>query len=151
MFIDPQDYNFSELDKHITLVEQDLSGLGAEQQDPVLLEQCYIWITRRGYGLTLILVVIWPLLSIPAGVFSKNYFAFWVLVAIAWGFGAALCLSILPVAESTEDISRILTGMFNYFTGKGLPADEPPAKEVDDDEPEEETVEKPADEAEITA
>jgi hypothetical protein len=30
MFIDPQDYDFSELDKHITLVEQDLSGLGAK-------------------------------------------------------------------------------------------------------------------------
>jgi urea-proton symporter len=89
--------------------------------------------------------------SIPAGVFSKNYFAFWVLVAIAWGFGAALCLSILPVAESLEDISHILTGMYNYFTGKGLSADEAPSKEIDDDEPEEETVEKPAVEAEVTA
>ena len=31
-FIDPHDYDFAELDKHITLVEEDLSGLGPEQQ-----------------------------------------------------------------------------------------------------------------------
>jgi hypothetical protein len=29
-------------------------------------------------------------LSVPAGVFYRSYFAFWVLVAIAWGFGAAI-------------------------------------------------------------
>merc|ERR1719183_3279039 len=32
-FVDPQDYDFSQLDANIHLVEQDLSGLGVEQQD----------------------------------------------------------------------------------------------------------------------
>ena len=45
------------------------------------------WITRRGYLLTLVLILVWPILSVPAGVFTKDYFAFWVLVSIAWGFG----------------------------------------------------------------
>jgi hypothetical protein len=136
MFIDPQDYDFSELDKHITLVEEDLSGLGPEQQDPVELEKCYKWITRRGYALTLILIFVWPLLSIPAGVFSKNYFAFWVLIAIAWGFGAALVIMILPVMESTEDTGRILTGIYCYMTGKEVPEEaeeeKPAVKEVEE-------------------
>ena len=39
-FIDPQDYDFAELDKHIHLVEQDLSGLGAEQQ--VRMRECCV-------------------------------------------------------------------------------------------------------------
>jgi hypothetical protein len=115
--IDPQDYDFSELDKNIRLVEEDLSGLGSEQKDPVLLAASYQWITRRGWGLTFLLVIIWPLLSVPAGVFSKNYFAFWVLIAIAWGFGAAIIIIVLPVMESTEDIGRILGGIYGSLTG----------------------------------
>lgn len=79
-FVDPQDYDFAELDKHILLVEDDRRGLTEEHQDPVALAKAERWITRRGYILSLILAVIWPLLSLPAGVFSKNYFAFWVFL-----------------------------------------------------------------------
>lgn len=110
--IDPQDFDFSTLDQKILLVEKDdLSGLGAEQQDPEELHKSYVWISRRGYVLTLVLVVIWPLLSIPAGVFTKDYFAFWVLIAIAWGFGAALVITILPLMESSEEILAVIGGM----------------------------------------
>jgi len=115
-FIDPQDYDFAELDKNITLVENDMSGLGAEQQDPTELRRAYRWITRRGYILTLILIVVWPLLSIPAGVFTESYFAFWVLVAIAWGFGAAITITFMPIMESSEEIMDVLSGMWNYIT-----------------------------------
>ena len=106
------------MDKHITLVEEDLRGLTAEEKDPVALRRAERWITRRGYVLTLVLIVIWPLLSIPAGVFSESYFAFWVLVAIAWGFGAALTLAILPLSESSEEINTALSGIWNYVTGR---------------------------------
>ena len=126
--IDPQDYDFSELDSKINLVEEDLSGLGAEQQDPVELEKAYKWITRRGYVLTLILIIVWPLLSVPAGVFTESYFAFWVLVAILWGFGAALVITILPLIESSDEILAVFSGMAG---GKGEEEDEP---EKEDDE-----------------
>mmetsp|Transcript_27490 Transcript_27490/g.41155 ORF Transcript_27490/g.41155 Transcript_27490/m.41155 type:complete len:555 (+) Transcript_27490:606-2270(+) len=115
-FIDPQDFDFAELDKNITLVEHDMSGLGAEQQDPVELRRAERWITRRGYILTILLIVVWPLLSIPAGVFTESYFAFWVLVAIAWGFGAAITITLLPLMESSEEILEVLSGMWNYVT-----------------------------------
>lgn len=115
-FIDPQDYDFAELDKNITLVENDLSGLGSEQQDPVELRRAHRWITRRGYILTFVLIIVWPLLSIPAGVFTESYFAFWVLVAIAWGFGAAITITFLPLMESSEEILEVLSGMWNYIT-----------------------------------
>merc|ERR1711966_163530 len=99
-FIDPQDFDFSTLDANIHLVEQDLSGLGAEQQDKDELRRAKRWITRRGYLLTFVLVIVWPLLSIPARVFTKEYFAFWVLVSVAWGFGAAITITFLPLFES---------------------------------------------------
>jgi hypothetical protein len=114
-FVDPQDYDFSDLNKHITLVEQDLRGLGEEDSDPVVLAEAEQWIKRRGYFLTFILIFVWPICSIPAGVFTKSYFAFWVLVAIAWGFGAALVITALPLIESADDIKKVLGGCLDMI------------------------------------
>lgn len=46
-----------------------------------------LWV---GWGLSLLLVVVWPLLALPAGVFSKSYFTFWVILAIIWGYAATV-------------------------------------------------------------
>jgi len=155
-FIDPQDFDFATLDANIHLVEQDLSGLGVEQQDKDELRRAKRWITRRGYLLTFVLILVWPLLSIPAQVFSESYFAFWVLISIAWGFGAAITISFLPLIESQDEIGRVFSGMLNYITGKEGDAgdyaeEEPAAKTVEEpakEEPVEEPVEEPAKEAE---
>jgi len=115
---DNQEYDFSELDQHISLVEDDQRGLTEEEKDPHALRRAERWITRRGYVLTLILIFVWPLLSVPAGVFTQSYFAFWVLVAIAWGFGAALVITVLPLVESADDINMVLSGIWSYATGR---------------------------------
>jgi len=138
-FIDPQDFDFSTLDAGITLVEEDKRGLGASEQDGKMLRRSERWIKRRGYVLTLVLIVIWPLLSVPAGVFTKGYFAFWVLLAIAWGFGAAIIITLLPLIESQEEIATALSGMFYFVTGREAPQAADPgleaqeAKELADD------------------
>lgn len=130
LFIDKTDYDFAELNKNIRLVEEDMSGLGAEQQDTELLAKSYRWITARGYLLTFVLIIVWPLLSIPAGVFTKDYFAFWVLVAIAWGFGSAITITILPIAESQEEIAGILSKMCPFCSKES----EEPEKTVEEKE-----------------
>lgn len=141
-FIDPQDYDFSKLDAEITLVEEDTRGLTTDEQDATMLRRAERWITRRGYILTLVLIVIWPLLSVPAGVFTKDYFAFWVLVAIAWGFGAAIIITFLPLVESSEEISTALSGIYHMIICKEAPKasdpalEEQEAKALDDDEDE---------------
>lgn len=148
-FIDPQDFDFATLDENIHLVEQDLSGLGAEQQDKNELRRAKRWIVRRGYLLTFVLILVWPILSVPAGIFTKDYFAFWVLVSIAWGFGAAIVISVLPLVESQEEIGNVFGGMWNYIRCKegdinqyaeeeAAPAktlDEEPTKEVEAEAP----------------
>ncbi|CAB9518244.1 Urea-proton symporter DUR3 [Seminavis robusta] len=116
-YIDPQDYDFDELDRNIHLVEDDQRGLTEDELDPVVIRKAERWIKRRGYMVTFLLVVVWPLLSIPAGVFSKAYFAFWVLVALAWGFGAALIITFLPLQESFDDLSLVAINMLNALLG----------------------------------
>jgi SSS family transporter len=127
-FIDPQDFDFSTLDAKIKLVENDTSGLSEEDQDPEMLDAAYKWITVRGWVLTIVLVVIWPLLSVPAGKFTKDYFTFWVLLAIAWGFGAAITITFLPLMESAEEIGAVFKGLV------GMKSEPAPAKEVDGDD-----------------
>jgi hypothetical protein len=46
-----------------------------------------LWV---GWGLTFVLLVAWPLLALPAGVFSKSYYTFWVILSIIWGFAATV-------------------------------------------------------------
>lgn len=132
VFVDPHDFDFSELDTHISLVEEDMRGLSDEEKDPVQLRRAERWIKRRGYALTVILIIIWPILSIPAGVFSRSYFAFWVLISIAWGFGAAIVITVLPLAESSEDINTVLSGIYNKITGRSpVRAEDPNMKTVE--------------------
>jgi len=132
--IDPQDYNFDELDTNITLVEDDQRGLTADEKNPELLAKSERWIKRRGYILTFILIFAWPILSIPARIFSKGYFAFWVLLAIAWGFGAALVITLLPLVESASDINKVFSGVFNCILGRegNNPEEEEPLEEYKD-------------------
>jgi Na+/proline symporter len=153
MFIDPQEFDFSTLDSKITLVDQDLRGLTAAEKDPVMLRRAERWITRRGYVLTFVLIFAWPLLSVPAGVFSKSYFAFWILIAIAWAFGAGLVITVLPLVESADDINMVLSGIYCAITGKQAPqatdpnlAEQEVEKLADDETPEKE--EAPAGKAE---
>ena len=93
----------------------------------------------------------WPLLSIPERVFSNAYFAFWVLIAIAWGFGAALAITIIPLVESKDEIYGILNGIYQWATGKEIESaeeaahhkfekddsEDTPLKDLDEEAPEE--------------
>jgi urea-proton symporter len=81
-FIDPQNYDFAELDAKLTLVEDDQRGLSAAERDPVELAKVERWVKNRGWALTIVLLVLWPILSLPQKVFSQGYFAFWVLISI---------------------------------------------------------------------
>lgn len=137
LVVDKQEFDFSTLNEKIKLVEDDLSGLTAAEQDKDELEKARTWITRRGYVLTVVLIIVWPVLSVPAKVFSESYFAFWVLLSIVWGFGAAVIIAVLPILESLEEISKVLSGMWSAITGKhpsketAEKEDEEPVKEVE--------------------
>jgi Na+/proline symporter len=127
----PQNFDFETLDSHIKLVEDDSSGLTEKIRIPRCLQKLTNGLLTRGWILTIVLVVIWPLLSIPAGKFTKDYFAFWVLIAIAWGFGAAIIITFLPILESSEELSAVIRGML----GKEIASSEEMyvEKEVDPD------------------
>lgn len=72
----------------------------------------YTWIAAG--ILTVIFCIIWPVLTIPAGVFSKGYFSFFVILSIIWGFAAAIIAIFLPLWESRDVFARY--GTWNIHT-----------------------------------
>lgn len=129
LVFDKSEFDFSTLNDKIKLVENDFSGLTETEQDKEVLEKTQKWIVRRGWALTIILVIIWPVLTVPARTFSKDYFAVWVFISICWGFGAALVIAVLPVYESRAGIGKILIGIKNAMFGESEPAEEKQVEE----------------------
>jgi len=119
--IDPQNYDWEKLDAGITMIEDDRSGLSAEDLDPEELMVAKKWIAQRGWFSTILLIIIWPLLSIPAGVFTKSYFAFWIFVAVVWGFSATLLIVVMPIYESRDTLINIFYGMMGWDEHEDMP------------------------------
>jgi hypothetical protein len=109
----PQNYDFKSMGE-IQMLENDQSGLDEQDYTEAFLDEAKAWIQKWGWGFTILMVIIWPVLSLPAGVFTKDYFAFWVFISIAWAFVATFVIIVLPIQESMESI----TGIFMFMIGK---------------------------------
>jgi SSS family transporter len=99
----------------IPLVEQDEeASAGAvftveEQQE---MSNAQRTIILFGTSLSVLLVLVWPVLTIPAGVFSKPYWRFWVGLSITWGLVSTFLMAVLPVWEAREAIGRAVSYAF---------------------------------------
>ncbi|KAL0302527.1 UNVERIFIED_CONTAM: Urea-proton symporter DUR3 [Sesamum angustifolium] len=110
-YIWPQDYDW-ETTKQITVVEKEKSELSADEFKEEKLIRAKRWIVKWGVGFTLVIVVLWPILTLPAGQFNTGYFTFWAVIAIAWGTIGSAVIIVLPLVESWETIQNVLLGMF---------------------------------------
>ncbi|KAI8468533.1 MAG: urea active transporter [Monoraphidium minutum] len=69
--VSPQNYDWAEL-LEIPLIEEDPNAYLSEGADsPEALTKALRWTWLTGGGLTLVLIILWPLLAMPAGVFNK--------------------------------------------------------------------------------
>lgn len=110
-FFWPQNYEW-DTTKKISMVEKDKSELSSDEFEEEKLKKAKTWIVRWGLVFTAVIVILWPALSLPAGVFSLKYFTIWAIIAIAWGtIGSAIIIA-MPVMESWKTIQSVLAGMF---------------------------------------
>ncbi|XP_044503572.1 urea-proton symporter DUR3-like [Mangifera indica] len=110
-FLWPQNYDW-DTTKQITVVEKEKSELPEEEFNEEKLIKAKLWIVKWGVGFTIVIVILWPILSLPAGKFSLGYFTFWAVVAIAWGTIGSAVIIALPLIESWETIQSVCLGMF---------------------------------------
>jgi SSS family transporter len=108
----PDNFDFALLNERITLIDDALPDLDPEENDEEALKAAQVWISKWGLGFTIVMVIIWPVLSVPAGEFTRGYFQMWVLIAILWGLVATVVIVVLPIWESWAGIECVLKGLF---------------------------------------
>ena len=118
----PQNYDW-QTTREITLVEED--GVKAEEftgeDSPEAMDKAAKYMAYTCWGMSLVLIILWPVLTLPAGVFSKSYFTFWVILSIIWGLVAAAIGVGLPLWESREAIGAILKGLLSCSPREDAP------------------------------
>ena len=82
------------------------AGLTAEGIDsPAAMDVAFKWILLYGGMFSVLLFVVWPLLALPAKVFSKGYFTFWVRLS-TYMYNSAVerqCRAKFRASESLTD------------------------------------------------
>lgn len=79
-----------------------------EKEDPEGMKKAYKWTWVWAGSISTLVFAIWPLLTLPAGVFSLGYFSFWVALSLAWGSAAALVVVFYPLAESSHILKNVV-------------------------------------------
>ncbi|XP_078182719.1 urea-proton symporter DUR3-like [Carex rostrata] len=110
-FWQPQNYDW-ETTKQITTVDTVKEHLPDEEFKEEKLVKAKWWIVKWGVGFTIVIVILWPVLSLPAKRFSLGYFTFWATIAIAWGTVASSVIIIMPLYESWDTIQTVFAGLF---------------------------------------
>jgi urea-proton symporter len=72
-----------------------------------LFAQVLSWTYKTGGALTVTLLIVWPLLALPAKVFPLGYWTFWVILAIIWGLLASVVCIGLPLWEARDALLGI--------------------------------------------
>lgn len=94
-------------------VEEDPNAYLSDGADsPAALTKALKWTWMTGGVLTLVMIIAWPLLALPAGVFNKPYFTMWIIIALIWGITAAFFCIFTPIFESRKHIAKILAHLF---------------------------------------
>ena len=82
-----------EADKHATLKEH-----GGPDSKEAMNRAMYITL-RLGFGLSFILIILWPLLTLPQDPFTRSYFTFYVALSFIWGHVAMAITTFVPIYE----------------------------------------------------
>lgn len=109
--LDPEDFDWLET-RRLDIVEITALDLDLEEYGEERLSKAKGWVISWSIGLTLLLLVVWPLLTLPVGVFSEGYFTFWSILALLWGTFGSSVIIILPLLENWATIYLILEGIF---------------------------------------
>lgn len=96
----PQNYDWKDM-QHETFDDIQKQRLAIESEEtPKALDYARNQIWWWSSALCVVLVFAWPLLALPAGVFSKGYFTFWVVLSLLWSLVALVAAALLPLLES---------------------------------------------------
>ncbi|CAK0737642.1 hypothetical protein CVIRNUC_000946 [Coccomyxa viridis] len=83
-------------------VLDDAQVIDDEKEDLGQMAHAYKLTWIWAITLSIVIFVLWPLLALPAGIFSRGYFTFWVILSMIWGLVAGAIAIFLPLYEAKE-------------------------------------------------
>ncbi|KAH6760713.1 hypothetical protein C2S51_017662 [Perilla frutescens var. frutescens] len=103
-----------ETTKQIIVVEKEKSELSSYEYKEEKLIRANRWIVKWGVGFTLVIAVIWPILTLPAACRAIQQGILHILGSDSHclGHSSFCCHHSLPMIESWETIRDVLLGMF---------------------------------------
>jgi SSS family transporter len=120
----PQNYDWAQLriatDGNIidAAADDDSALLDEDGEDSAkAMDIALSWTYKTGSALTLILIILWPVLAIPAGHFTPSYWGWWVALAIIWGLLATAATIVLPIWEAR----KVFINIFLHLVHGELP------------------------------
>jgi SSS family transporter len=107
--IKPDNFDFRLMKQKIMIVDAKIRRAIEYESDEEYLKHWSKVGYKFGIGLTLILVVAWPVpLYLSGYVFSQQMYAAWIGIAVTWAATAATVIVLLPLMESRAGIAKVL-------------------------------------------
>jgi Na+/proline symporter len=101
-------FEWTEIDKKITLVEASKTQVSQQDQDEETLKKAFKFSLKGGGLMTLVLIVGWPLPLFFSGyVFDVGAYGVWVGIAVVWVSAATFFIVGLPIIEARHGIAKI--------------------------------------------
>jgi uncharacterized membrane protein len=90
--------------------EREHTDVEDEEEDPELLKHAHEWVEYWGWVMVVVIIFLWPIATLPWGVFPKALFAIWTSIVIVWAVVATILVVLMPLVESADVIGAMLTG-----------------------------------------
>jgi urea-proton symporter len=110
--IKPDNFDFRLMRQKIMIIDAKIRKAIEYESDEQYLERWSKFGYKFGIGLTLVLVVAWPVpLYLSGFIFSQEMYSAWVSIAVIWAATAATVIVVLPLMESRGGITKVLKRM----------------------------------------
>jgi len=130
--INPDNFDFNETKTKLQqLTDDEIEGVTTAERyedpiehDEVLLKKATRFAVLSSVGLTVVLILIWPIpMFLSRYVFSREFFTFWVAISMIWALCATVAIALYPIYESRAGIVELFNGILNDL--KGMPPSHP--------------------------
>ncbi len=126
----PENFDFRILKQKILVVDSRIRSMIKRDTDEKILSEMSAFCKRVGVGVSLFLVVVWPLsMYVTGSVMTLESFSIWVSLAILWALCAAGITIILPLIEARASIHEIIQQASMQDDTDSLEADQDDARD----------------------
>jgi Na+/proline symporter len=138
--LNPDNFDFNETKTKLQqLTDDEIEGVTTSgryedpiEHDEVLLKKATRFAVYSSVGLTVVLVIVWPIpMFLSHYVFSREFFTFWVAISMIWALCATIAIAIYPIFESRAGIVDLCSGIINDLKGQPPSHPQQPVEKVD--------------------